>query len=134
MDLSIAIIKSDILMARQGIALYNTNEIKEVKNQVAYHLQQAVEKLIKIQIYRSGCTYSNKSIYVHNISSLTTYADSLNINVDIPDEVRNNAIMISDWEASGRYDLSFSIRIDTLEKYHRIVNDWYQRLYKSGIR
>jgi HEPN domain-containing protein len=47
MDLSMGLIKSDILMARQGIELYKNNEIKEVKNQAAYHLQQAAEKLIK---------------------------------------------------------------------------------------
>ena len=52
-----ALIKADIIMARQGIELYKSNEIKEVKNQAAYHLQQAAEKMIKIQIYRSGVPY-----------------------------------------------------------------------------
>ena len=108
--------------------MFKNNEIKEVKNQAAYHLQQAVEKLIKIQVYNSGCTYNNRSMYVHNISSLANYADSLNIGVYIPAEIRNNAVMISDWEASGRYDIHFTVRIDTLEKYHRIVKDWFDRL------
>ena len=40
-----ALIKADIIMARQGIELYKSNEIKEVKNQAAYHLQQAAEKM-----------------------------------------------------------------------------------------
>ena len=75
MDLSMAIIKSDIIMAGQGIELFKNNGIKEIKNQTAYHLQQAIEKLIKIQVYHSGCSYSNRSMYVHNISSLTSYAD-----------------------------------------------------------
>nr|WP_300916506.1 hypothetical protein [uncultured Acetatifactor sp.] len=63
-----ALIKADIIMARQGIELYKSNEIKEVKNQAAYHLQQAAEKMIKIQIYRSGVPYENKSLYVHNLN------------------------------------------------------------------
>jgi len=67
MDLSMSIIKANLLMARQGIELYKNKEIKEVKNQVAYHLQQAAEKLIKIQVYSSGCEYNNRSMYVHNI-------------------------------------------------------------------
>ncbi len=132
MDLSMGIIKADIIMASQGIELYKNNEIKEVKNQAAYHLQQAIEKLIKIQVYNSGCAYNIRSMYVHNISTLTRYADSLNISVDIPAEIRNNAIMISDWEASGRYDIHFTVRVDTLEKYHRIVSEWFERIKRSG--
>lgn len=79
-----SLIKSDLLVARQGIELYKNNEIKEVKNQSAYHLQQAAEKLIKIQIYHSGVSYSNKSLYVHNLSSLINYANSLGISIYIP--------------------------------------------------
>lgn len=45
-----------------------------------------------------------------------------------------HAVMISDWEVSGRYDIHFSIRINTLEKFHEIIYDWYKRLYASGIR
>jgi len=134
MDLTMGLIKADLIMAGQGIKLYRENEIKEVKNQAAYHLQQAVEKLIKIQVYTSGCAYNNRSMYIHNISSLSSYADSLGFNVDIPTEIRNNAVMISDWEVSGRYDIHFSIRINTLEKFHEIIYDWYKRLYASGIR
>ena len=70
-----ALIKADIIMARQGIELYKSNEIKEVKNQAAYHLQQAAEKMIKIQIYRSGVPYENKSLYVHNLKVLIHYAE-----------------------------------------------------------
>lgn len=134
MDLSMSIIKADLLMARQGIELYKNKEIKEVKNQVAYHLQQAAEKLIKIQVYSSGCEYNNRSMYVHNISTLASYADSLGIDMYIPTDVRNNSVVISDWEASGRYDLHFNVRINTLEKYYEVIDKWYERLYKRGIR
>lgn len=57
MDLSMAIIKSDIIMAEQGIHLFKDRGLKEIKNQTAYHLQQAIEKLIKIQVYYSGVEY-----------------------------------------------------------------------------
>lgn len=73
------LIKADLLIAQQGIELYKNREIKEIKNQAAYHLQQAAEKLIK-------------------------------------------------------YDIHFSIRINSLEKYHREISDWYEILYKKGIR
>ena len=50
MDLSMNLIKADLIMAKQGMEQYRSHEIKQIKNLAAYHLQQAVEKLIKIQI------------------------------------------------------------------------------------
>ena len=38
-------------MAQQAIQYYEEKGFKDVKNQAAYHIQQAAEKLIKIQIY-----------------------------------------------------------------------------------
>lgn len=134
MDLSMGLIKADILMARQGIELYKNQGIKEVKNQTAYHLQQAAEKLIKIQIYRSGVEYKNKALYVHNLKTLIYYADSLDFGVNVPSFIRKNALIITDWEANGRYDMHFSVRINTLEKYYNAIFAWYQSVWNSGIR
>ena len=108
--------------------------VREVKNMTAYHLQQAAEKLIKIQIYRSGVEYDNRKLYVHNLVSLIKYAQSLNICVSIPQEIDENALLISDWEAGSRYDIRFSIRIDTLKKIYNVIMDWYQEVYSRGIR
>lgn len=121
-------------MARQGIELYKNKELKEIKNQAAYHLQQAAEKLIKIQIYKSGVTYHNKSLYVHNLKSLISYTDSLQIEAIIPINIRKHALIITDWEVSGRYDIHFSVKINSLEKYYREISKWYDALYKKGIR
>lgn len=134
MDLSMSLIKADILMAKQGINLFEQNGIKEVKNMTAYHLQQAAEKLIKIQIYRSGVEYDNRKLYVHNLVTLIKYAQSLNIDVVIPQEVDENALFISDWEAGSRYDVRFSIRIDKLRKMYDVISAWYQEVYSKGIR
>ncbi len=128
------LIKADLLMARQGIELYKNKELKEIKNQAAYHLQQAAEKLIKIQIYKSGVTYHNKSLYVHNLKSLISYTDSLQIEAIIPINIRKHALIITDWEVSGRYDIHFSVKINSLEKYYREISKWYDALYKKGIR
>ena len=134
MDLSMSLIKADILMAKQGINLFEQNGIKEVKNMTAYHLQQAAEKLIKIQIYRSGVEYDNRKLYVHNLVTLIKYAQSLNIDVVIPQEVDENALFISDWEAGSRYDVRFSIRIDKLRKMYDVISTWHQEVYSKGIR
>lgn len=134
LDLTMALIKADIIMARQGIELYRSNEIREVKNQAAYHLQQAAEKMIKIQIYRSGVPYENKSLYVHNLKVLIHYAERLDFGVRIPDFIRKNALIISDWEASSRYDIHFTIKITSLEKCYKEVTNWYDELSGIGIK
>lgn len=134
MDLNMALIKADILMAKQGISLFEQNGIREIKNMTAYHLQQAAEKLIKIQIYRSGVEYNNKQLYIHNLVSLIRYAKSLGIEILIPKEIDENALDITDWEAGSRYDLHFSIRIDKLKKIYSVIWNWYEAVYAKGIR
>lgn len=134
MNLSMSLIKADILMAKQGIELYKERKIKEIKNTVAYHIQQAAEKLIKIQVYNSGIAYSNNALYIHNLPKLIAYAESIGIALFVPGEIRENALMITDWEAGSRYDLHFVVRIDTLERYQSLVNCWFKELKKRGIR
>lgn len=134
MDLNMGLIKADILMAKQGIQLYEENEVREVKNMVAYHLQQAVEKLIKIQIYRSGLEYDNRHMYVHNLVKLIQYANKIGANIIVPKIIDENALMITDWEAGSRYDIHFSIRIDTLKRIYQVINEWYKEIHSAGIR
>ena len=62
MKLTKGLIRADIIAARQAIAYYDEKQIKDIKNIAAYHLQQAAEKLIKIQLYRGISQISNKEI------------------------------------------------------------------------
>lgn len=129
LELSMGIIQADMLMAKQALKIYKDNtKLKDVKNMCAYHLQQAVEKLVKIQIYKSGIAYDNKSIYSHNIRALLVYAEKQGIEIDIPKHLKKNASVITKWEAGSRYDIHFSIRIDTLEKYYFEINEWYKKI------
>lgn len=50
-EINPGIIKADIVTAYQSISYFKEHKIKDIKNIAAYHLQQAIEKLIKIQIY-----------------------------------------------------------------------------------
>jgi HEPN domain-containing protein len=131
LELSYGIIWADIVMAKQGIEVYKNNtKLKDIKNMCAYHLQQAVEKLIKIQIYKSGIKYDDKSMYSHNISSLLSYANSIGVSILIPQSIFDNSTIISTWEAGSRYDLHFAVRIDTLEKSLAVVEKWYYQVKK----
>ena len=54
MILTKGLIKADIITAKQAIQYYQAHNVKDIKNVAAYHIQQAVEKMIKYQIYKSG--------------------------------------------------------------------------------
>lgn len=132
MELSTGLIQMDMIMARQALSYYKNNpKIKDIKNACAYHLQQAVEKMIKIQIYKSGFIYNNRDMYTHNIGLLIAYTEKNKITVKIPGFIKKNAGIITQWEAGCRYDVHFSLRVDTLEKYLWEIEKWYADIYKD---
>ena len=128
MKLTKGLIKADMIAAKQAIEYFEENNNRNIKNVAAYHLQQEAEKLVKIQVYDSGVKYDNKSMYKHDIKALILYAESLNIPFVVPDYIRKNSDIISDWEAGSRYDVAFSIRIDTLKKMQDILDEWYEQV------
>ena len=134
MRLTMALIKADIITARQAIEYYKNQKTKDIKNIAAYHLQQATEKLIKIQIYTNATSYNLSSVYTHNIEKLIAYAQSLNIVFSVPKYIADNSLVITNWEVGSRYDIGFQVRIDTLEKALNEIETWYDALYVSGIR
>ncbi len=130
-SISKGLIYADILTASQALNTYKENpKWKDIKNICAYHLQQAAEKLIKSQIYNSGFEYDNRELYTHDIAALLSYIEINQISVEIPKLIVQNSHVITSWEAGSRYDMHFSIRVDTLEKHLQIINQWYESVYK----
>ena len=72
---------------------------KYYRGQAGYHLQQAAEKLIKIQIYNSGVQINYAKLYRHSLDDLITYAMSLGITISIPKWVDEKKYTITGWEA-----------------------------------
>ena len=134
MKLTMGLIKSDIIAAKQAIAYFEENKIRDIKNIAAYHIQQAMEKLIKIQVYRKAADYDNHKMFNHNVEKLILYAETLEIDLFVPKYVRDNSLVITDWESGSRYDVGFSIRIDTLKKAVNEADARYEMLYEEGIR
>lgn len=129
--LSAGLIYADILTARQALNMYKNNtKLKDLKNICAYHIQQAVEKMIKAQIYISGFPYNDRDMYTHNIALLIAYNEKHDISIQIPEFIKERSHIITKWEAGSRYDLHFSIRVDTLEKYLQVVEEWYGHIKK----
>ena len=75
---TMAQIKADMMMAKYAIEQAETLSSKlskTIKGQAGYHIQQACEKMIKIQLYLSGKKLDNAKIYKHSIQELLTYAN-----------------------------------------------------------
>lgn len=128
MILTKGLIRADIIAAKQAIEYYETSKNRNIKNVAAYHLQQAAEKLIKIQIYAKCSNINNSQMYTHNLERLIVYADSLGFAAIIPDYIRKHSLQITDWEAGSRYDVGFSVRIDTLRKMYEVIYKWEKKI------
>ncbi len=124
MLLTKGIIRADLVAARQAIEYFQNKGIRDIKNIAAYHLQQAAEKLIKLQIYKSVSDVNNSQMYTHNLDRLILYSESMGVRIHVPDYIREHSVQISDWEAGSRYDVGFSIRIDTLKKAYDVISRW----------
>ena len=127
-------IEADLFLANTCILKAESLSSKDGKfyrGQAGYHLQQAAEKLIKIQIYDSGIAVNNAKMYRHSLDDLITYAESLGIPLCIPKWVDKKKHIITTWEAQGRYDLHFVVRIDTLKKCYQELYDWSEDVKKE---
>lgn len=135
-DLSMLQIKADLRLAKAAMDDARTEKpskyVKYLKGQAGYHLQQAAEKLIKIQIYHSNVMINNSKIFKHSIGDLITYARSLGIPFYVPGYIDTHAGTITSWEAEGRYDIHVIVRIDTLEKAYSEIECWFASLQKNG--
>ena len=114
-----AIQKSESLSSKAG---------KFYRGQAGYHLQQAAEKLIKIQIYDAGIPLNYAKLYRHSLDELIAYALSLGIQLTVPKWVDNKKYVITKWEAEGRYDLHFVVRTDTLKRCYQELCKWLKEL------
>jgi hypothetical protein len=130
-------IKADLFVARATIdeAKRRTPKAgKYLKGQAGYHLQQAAEKLIKIQIYYLVQQPDNKKIYKHSLSDLINYSKSLGINIIVPKYIDEKSLLITSWEAEGRYDVHMTVKITQLEKAFSEIDQWYEDLKKNGYK
>ena len=104
---------------------------KYLKGLAGYHLQQAAEKLIKIQIYKSGKKIDYSKLYKHDLQYIINYANSSGISLAIPDYVVKNTMVISSWEAEGRYDIHVVVKYPQLEKALSVISEWYRQMEKQ---
>lgn len=135
--LTLGQIEADLFVAEALIEKVKTlpgRRGKFFRGQAAYHLQQAAEKLIKIQIYASGLGINHSKIYKHSLDDLITYGQSLGAVLMILEYVKRKKYIMTRWEVEGRYDIHFVVRLDTLERCLAELKNWYIILKKKGIK
>ncbi len=134
--LSVAQIDADLFMADAAIQKSETLSSKagkHLRGLAGYHLQQAAEKMIKIQIYDSGVKIDYAKLYRHSLDELMAYAGSMGISLIVPSWVKEKKYVITGWEAEGRYNLHFVVRMDTLKRCYTEMIQWRNRLFPGRL-
>ena len=135
--ISISQIQADLHIADNCIQMAEKSSLKMAKpfkGQAGYHLQQAAEKMIKIQIYNSGITLDYSKLYKHGLDDLMIYSKNQGVVLMVPQYIRKHAYVISSWEAKGRYDLHMVVRIDVLKKAYSEIETWCNELIRCGYK
>ena len=98
--------------------LLNTSNDDLMQNSAAYHTQQAVEKIIKAHIERSG----KHAGLEHNIGALT--ALMRNDGIVYPDWVDEYAYDISLWATTIRYNVNYKADHDLIDRINGLLREW----------
>ncbi|MGN1098245.1 MAG: HEPN domain-containing protein [Clostridia bacterium] len=94
--------EADITIARLLLSpAGNPTNDEMITDQAAYHVQQAIEKALKYQTELLGIPYKK----THNLIGLIVELE--NNGFSVSDELKRKAFIISDWEASSRYNDNF---------------------------
>ena len=124
----IAYAKADILAsysALEAVREKKGNE-KATKAIAAYHAQQAIEKILKAEIYRADPDINPRKMYTHKIYDLCDIAQTYGIK--IPKGINEKSYIYSDWEVAGRYDLHFTVRTDSIKKALQLAENWLDEI------
>lgn len=127
----LARIRVDIDTAFMCLNSVNNSRNRYYISQASYSVQQACEKLIKIQIYQNS-NYTVDEVKSHNISSLIRRGKKYNIFV--PESITSMAIEITSWEASSRYDISFIPDAELVSYFAKECDRWYNYLLNKGYK
>lgn len=112
-----ALIKADLKLVLDNYQ----NSDKAVRLQAAYHMQQAVEKTIKLKAEIEGL-----NLWGHEIDVLIKKCDDNNISIGIPKLIRNKADKITHWEAECRYYPVTVVRKDSIKNVYDATIEWLE--------
>lgn len=91
-------------------SMFLKNAEKNLDRMAAYHLQQAIEKLLKAAILAHG--YS--PVFSHDINDLVAACDR--VGAQYPPKIADLAFETSYWESKARYSIDFIPRDKTFQE------------------
>lgn len=98
---------------------YTDSNNKSEKLQAAYHMQQAIEKTIKLKAMIKGL-----NLWGHNIHMLIHECDKRDIDIGVPNFIRKRAGTYTSWEASCRYTLAAVVNKNSIWAAYRVTVEW----------
>lgn len=130
---------SNIIMAKQAIKAFQLTNNKDMKNGASYHAQQAIEFIIKYEIY-NNVNYNKGSnnfsqIITHDLDRLIK-THCIPYGIHVPKKIAKNAKMYTTWEAESRYSLRYSVRLDSINTALSEAQQWLIQIkpaYKAKI-
>ena len=122
---------SDLVLSRQAICNYESNKnLKDMKNLASYHVQQALEKMLKYCIYNKQPSGTVKELYTHDLDKLIR--DHCNkYGISVPKKIVKNANEYTRWEAESRYALKYSVRVTSIISALVETENWLIELKPS---
>lgn len=96
---------------------------KGLRLQAAYHMQQAVEKTIKLKADIEGL-----NLWGHDIQELIKKCDDHGIELGIPNDIRAKAEIITQWETECRYYPTKIVRKDSIKRIYELTVDWLNEI------
>lgn len=109
------LIRADLKLAAEN---YDNND-KAVRLQAAYHMQQAVEKTIKLKAEIEGL-----NLWGHDIDILIKECDDAGVDIHVPQYILEHSDMITHWEAECRYYPIKAVRRDVIKRVYEATKQW----------
>lgn len=109
----IRLFRSALMDYRTACTIWETPYNDElILNNAAYHLQQAVEKVLKGALECVGVTVPN----THKITKLIEMIRHNGANLKVTEWLDDHSEMLSEWEAETRYNMDFLVEKRKLER------------------
>ncbi len=112
------LIKSDLRIVERN---WDSDD-KADRLQAAYHMQQAIEKTIKLKAYVHGID----DIWGHDIRALINWCKKKGYNIDVPKLILKNANVYSQWEADCRYYPMKVVRKTSINAAYKVTKQWLE--------
>lgn len=113
-------IKADLKIAED----HWDSKDKSLRLQAAYHVQQAIEKTIKLKAMIAGI-----NLWGHDIDVLIKRCTDAGIDLCVPDIIRDKADVYTHWEAECRYYPVKVVRKDSIKRALDSVTEWLETIF-----